>query len=65
MPHNVFVCGKLRVCVRGFSEGKSEASKYETNFGLAKNSNFLYTLLRQVVFVQYLSYFLISNTEHI
>ncbi len=24
---NGFVYGKLRVCVRGFSEGKSEASK--------------------------------------
>jgi hypothetical protein len=24
---NVFVYGLLRVCVRGFSEGKSEASK--------------------------------------
>ena len=33
------------VCVRGFSEGKSEASKRATNFGLAKTSNFLYTLL--------------------
>ena len=35
----------LRVCVRGFSEGKSEASKQATNFGLAKTSNFFYTLL--------------------
>jgi len=25
--HNGYVYGKLRVCVRGFSEGKSEASK--------------------------------------
>jgi len=24
---NVYVYGKLRVCVRGFSEGKSDASK--------------------------------------
>jgi len=45
MKHNVYVYGKLRVCVRGFSEGKSEASKRATNFGLAKTSNFLYTLL--------------------
>ena len=43
--YNVYVYGKLRVCVRGFSEGKSEASKRATNFGLAKTSNFLYTLL--------------------
>jgi len=35
----------LRVCVRGFSEGKSEASKRATNFGLAKTSNFFYTVL--------------------
>ncbi|QCX39888.1 hypothetical protein FF125_16120 [Aureibaculum algae] len=42
---NGYVYGKLRVCVRGFSEGKSEASKQATNFGLAKTSNFLYTVL--------------------
>jgi hypothetical protein len=34
MLYNVYVYGKLRVCVRGFSEGKSEASKRATNFGL-------------------------------
>jgi len=27
MKANVFVYGLLRVCVRGFSEGKSDASK--------------------------------------
>lgn len=42
---NLVRVGKLRVCGRGFSEGKSEASKQATNFGLAKTSNFLYTLL--------------------
>ncbi|PKL85329.1 MAG: hypothetical protein CVV22_08675 [Ignavibacteriae bacterium HGW-Ignavibacteriae-1] len=45
---NVFVYGKLRVCGRGFSEGKSEASKKATNFMLAKTSNFLYTVLANV-----------------
>ncbi|GAL65161.1 hypothetical protein JCM19300_3306 [Algibacter lectus] len=35
----------MRVCVRGFSEGKSEASKRATNIGLAKTSNFFYTVL--------------------
>jgi hypothetical protein len=45
---NVFVYGKLRVCVRGFSEGKSEAGKRATNFVLAKTSNFLYTVLPNV-----------------
>src|SRR5690606_1731945 len=45
MAYNVFVYGKLRVCGRGFSEGKSEASKRATNFVLAKTSNFLYTEL--------------------
>jgi len=43
MNGNVFVYGKLRVCGRGFSEGKSEASKQATTFVLAKTSNFLYT----------------------
>jgi hypothetical protein len=33
----------LLVWGRGFSEGKSEASKQATNFVLAKTSNFLYT----------------------
>ena len=42
---NVDVYGKLRVCVRGFSEGKSEASKRATDIVLAKTSNFLYTVL--------------------
>ncbi|PKQ46760.1 hypothetical protein CSW08_01255 [Confluentibacter flavum] len=46
--HNVFVYGKLRVCGRGFSEGKSEASKQATNFVPAKTSNFLYTVLATV-----------------
>jgi len=32
ITHNVFVYGKLRFCVQGFSEGKSEASKLVTNF---------------------------------
>lgn len=43
MP-NVFEYGKLRVCERGLSEVKSEASKRVTNFGLAKICNFLYTV---------------------
>jgi len=50
MQHNVFVYGKLRVCGRGFSEGKSEAGKRATNFVLAKTSNFLYTVLPTVFF---------------
>ena len=37
--------GVVWSCVRGFSEGKSEASKRATNFGLAKTSNFFYTVL--------------------
>jgi hypothetical protein len=41
----VIVYEKLRVCVRGFYEGKSEANKRATDFGLAKISNFLYTVL--------------------
>jgi hypothetical protein len=30
--YNVFVYGKLRVCVRGFSEGKSDVTKQATTF---------------------------------
>ncbi len=33
LAYNVYVYEMLRVCVRGFSEGKSEASKRATNFG--------------------------------
>jgi hypothetical protein len=40
----------LRFCERGFSEGKSEASKRATHFGLAKTSNFFYTVLAVVIF---------------
>src|SRR5690606_22791533 len=50
MVHNVFVYGKLRVCGRGFSEGKSEAGKQANNFVLAKTSNFLYTVLCNVFY---------------
>ncbi|AUC80736.1 hypothetical protein CW733_00725 [Lacinutrix sp. Bg11-31] len=46
---NVYVYEMLRVCVRGFSEGKSEANKRATNIGLGKTSNFLYTLLATVI----------------
>jgi hypothetical protein len=51
----VFVYGKLRVWGRGFSEGKSEASKQATNFVPAKTSNFLYTVL-WCVFIRYYSF---------
>jgi hypothetical protein len=44
----VYLYGKLRICMRGFSEGKSEASKRAINFGLAKTSNFLYTVLNSI-----------------
>ena len=37
-----------RVCIRGFSEGKSKASKQATNLGLAKTSNLFYTVLPNV-----------------
>jgi hypothetical protein len=48
MTHNVYVLGRLRVCVRGFSEGKLEASKQALNFGLAKTAIF-YTVLAVVI----------------
>ena len=47
---NVFVYGKLRVCVRGFSEGKSDVANVQRPFDLAKNSNFLYTVLGTVLY---------------
>ena len=49
---NVFVYGKLRVCVRGFSEGKSDVTNVQRPFDLAKNSNFLYTVLPTVFLIQ-------------
>jgi|GEM_PF-3829039 len=45
MLGNGYVYGKLRVCVRGFSEGKSDVANVQRPFDLAQNSNFLYTLL--------------------
>jgi hypothetical protein len=33
LAYNVYVYEMLRVCVRGFSEGKSDAGKQATNFG--------------------------------
>ncbi|PKQ45513.1 hypothetical protein CSW08_07625 [Confluentibacter flavum] len=57
MKANVFVYGKLRVCGRGFSEGKSEAGKQATNFVPAKNSNFLYTVLWLVIFIRDINFF--------
>ncbi|AUC83521.1 hypothetical protein CW733_15850 [Lacinutrix sp. Bg11-31] len=45
MCYNGFVYGKLRVCMRGFSEGKSDVANVQRPFDLAKYSNFLYTLL--------------------
>ena len=47
---NVIVYEMLRVCVRGFSEGKSEASKQGNDLWLSLNSNFLYTMLYLVFF---------------
>jgi len=49
MSANGFVYEKLRVCVRGFSEGKSDVANVQRAFDLAKNSNFLYTLLPHVL----------------
>ena len=64
MKHNVYVYGKLRVCVRGFSEGKSEASKRATNFGLAKTSNFFYTVLWVVIILFFFSLLNQTHLEH-
>ena len=47
---NGFVYGKLRVCVRGFSEGKSDVANVQRPLNLAQNSNFLYTLLATVFY---------------
>ena len=35
MAYNGYVYGMLRVCVRGFSEGKSEASKQSNSHWLS------------------------------
>ena len=39
----------LPVCVLGFSEGKSEASKQATNFGLAETGVFYFVLTNIIV----------------
>ncbi|PKQ44925.1 hypothetical protein CSW08_10720 [Confluentibacter flavum] len=57
----MFVYGKLRVWGRGFSEGKSEASKQATNFVLAKTSNFLYTVLATGFYFHYLFFNFLSE----
>ena len=45
MQGNVFVYGKLRVCVRGFSEGKSDVANVQRPLIKHNTSNFLYTVL--------------------
>jgi len=51
---NVFVYGKLRVCVRGFSEGKSDVAIMQRPFDLALNRNYFYTLLATGFFIRLL-----------
>ena len=51
---NVFVYGKLRVCVRGFSEGKSDVANMQRPFDLALNRNYFYTLLATGFFIRLL-----------
>ncbi len=60
MKPNGFVCGKLRVCVRGFSEGKSDVANVQRPFDLDKTSNFLYTLLATgfIPFFNYSAYYI-------
>jgi len=48
MSYNIFVAGNLRVCIRGFYEGKSDVTKLQRPLVKPKISNFLYTLLRIV-----------------
>src|SRR5690606_14391174 len=62
---NVFVYGKLRVCGRGFSEGKSEAGKRATNLVPAKTSNFLYTVFYAVFSFILISFCLYSSSVKI
>ncbi|AWH74810.1 hypothetical protein DCS32_11770 [Dokdonia sp. Dokd-P16] len=42
---NVYVYGKLRFCMRGFSEGKSDVVNWQRPLVKPKTSNFLYTVL--------------------
>ena len=37
---NVYVYGKLRFCMRGFSEGKSDVTKQATTFDYAQQQQF-------------------------
>ncbi|TGV00152.1 hypothetical protein EM932_20715 [Flavivirga rizhaonensis] len=45
--HNVYVYGKLRVCVRGFSEGKSEASKQSNSHWLSIKQQFFIASMKK------------------
>ena len=45
ITYDVLLYGKLQVFVRGISEGNSDAANVLRPFDLAKNSNFLYTML--------------------
>ena len=47
--HNVFVYGKLRVCVRGISEGNSDVANVQRPLFKPNTSNFLYTVLAIVI----------------
>ncbi|WP_218841369.1 hypothetical protein, partial [Winogradskyella undariae] len=60
---NGFVYVKLRVCVRGISNGNSDVANMQRPFDLAKSSNFLYTLLPTVLFSYFNSTFLFSGFE--
>jgi len=57
MWHNGYMYKNLRVCQRGISNGNSEVGKEATNFGKAKTSNFLYTML----YVGFLNSFFFLN----
>ncbi|PKG42812.1 hypothetical protein CXF67_08320 [Psychroflexus sp. MES1-P1E] len=46
----MLVYGKLRVCVRGFSEGKSDVANTQRPLFKHKTSNFLYTVLCAVFY---------------
>ncbi len=60
MLGNVFVYGKLRVCVRGFSEGKSDVTNVQRPLFKPNTSNFLYTVLA-IVFLKFSSRVSISH----
>ncbi|QDO94669.1 hypothetical protein FNB79_12100 [Formosa sediminum] len=52
LAYNVYVYGKLRVCVRGISEGNSDVANVQRPLFKPNTSNFLYTVLANRILIK-------------